>query len=73
MTMRHFINASEGYTMKMRESWEQARLIAWYSAFDRKPLKLEDIHIPYSETEIKKKAPQANKKEQYKLLEKWNK
>jgi hypothetical protein len=72
MTMRHLVNAFEGYTEKSREQWEQARMIAWYSAFDRKPFKLTDIQIPCEERSTKK-ASQHNKKEAYKLLDKWSK
>lgn len=74
MTMRHFVNAAEGYTIKMRETWEQSRLIAYYSAMPhmKKGFKITDIPIP-GDTETSKTESQANKEDAYKLLEKWNK
>jgi hypothetical protein len=74
LTPRLFFNATQGYLQKRREAWEQARLIAYYSAFDRKPFKLTDIYIPVAEDEYSEKtSDQNNKEEAYKILEKWNK
>lgn len=71
--MRKFINAVQGYREKVREQWEQARMISWYSAYDRKPFDLEKISIPGDENLSSGKALQTNKEEAYKLLDKWNK
>jgi len=74
MNMRQFVNALNGFTDKQHETWKQARMIAWFSAFDRKPFKETDIQIPGGE--VKKgnaKASQENKEDIYKLLDKWNK
>lgn len=73
LTMRKFINAVHGYREKARETWEQTRLIAWYSAYDRKPFDLTKIIIPGDENIRSTKASQTNKEDAYKLLEKWNK
>lgn len=73
--MRKFINAAEGFRDKKQEDWEQARLIAYYSAMPhmRKGFKLTDIPIPGEHKQAKKKAPQINKEDHYKILDKWNK
>lgn len=74
MCMRHFVNAANGYSDKSRERWEQARMIAWYSAFDRKPFKQTDIAIP-GERHTKKpdRKLHVDRDKAYQLLEKWNK
>jgi hypothetical protein len=71
--MRQFINAVEGSREKAHEQWEQTRMIAFYSAFDRKPFKLTDIKIPGDDTGADEKADQTRKQEVYKTLEKWSK
>lgn len=74
--MRLFINALKGYADKSIERWEQARMIAWYSAFDRKPFKLTDIWIPGKNIKRGSRGSgvnQQNKKDAYRILEKWNK
>ena len=49
-------------------------MIAWYAAYERKPIPITDIHIPGSESGGKtSKAKQGNKKDVYGILEKWNK
>lgn len=73
MCMRKFINAAIGYRERVGEQWEQARMVAWYSAFDRKPMRLTDIHIPGDGLTKLGGASQENKEEAYKLLEKWSK
>jgi hypothetical protein len=75
MTMRHLVNALEGNNDKSRERWEQARLIAWYSAFDRKPMDITKIRIPCDDVKTGRgvSADQGKKQEIYKVLEKWSK
>lgn len=70
--MRLFINAVDGYRDRMREQWEQTRLISFYSAFPHvKGLKLKDILIPGEVKGSPSKQSQEKKEEAYKLLEKW--
>lgn len=72
--MRHFVNAASGYNDKSRERWEQARMIAWYSAFDRKPMRITEIPIPGERSDARNGLSiQQNKEDAYRLLEKWNK
>lgn len=73
MTMRHFINAAEGHTIKTREAWEQARLIAYYSAMPhmKKGFRITDIPIPSETKSGVNEKTHVNKEEVYKLLEKW--
>lgn len=74
MTMRHLVNFLNGYRNHQNETWRQARMIAWFSAFDRKPFRETDIPIPgeYSR-KAKGNTSQSDKEARYKLLEKWNK
>lgn len=75
MTMRQFVNASLGHRLRMREVWEQSRMISYYSAFPhmKKGFKLTDILIPGDNSVEKPEQSQENKEDLYKLLEKWSK
>jgi hypothetical protein len=70
--MRQFANAFDGYLHESRERWEQARMISYYSAFDRKPFKIHEISIPCENKDMTE-STQEDKDRYYKILEKWNK
>lgn len=77
MTIRKFINASLGHRMKMRETWEQARMISYYTASPhfKKGFKISDIWIP-GDNERKvntTRQSQGKKEDLYRILDKWNK
>lgn len=76
MNMRQFTNASEGYAESVNETWEQVRIIAFFSysphVKNGKNLKPTDLfRLPGDK---KGKTVDKERREQlYKILDKWNK
>ena len=61
--------------MKMTETWEQARMISYYTSVPhfKKGFKITDIWIPGELNVSATQQSQVNKEDLYRILDKWNK
>jgi hypothetical protein len=74
--MREFANACVGYSEKGNEDWQRARVVSYYSCFHQfkgGKITSPDALFPLPGDKVEKTSKQDNKKDIYKVLEKWSK